>query len=323
MHVVILFIIFTCNFFAQNKINDWENSEIFGINKEEAHNTSIPFATVEQAKETDWAASPFYKTLNGKSKFNWVPKPADRPTDFYKPTFDISNWDEIPVPGNWQMYGYGIPIYVNVKYPFVVVNPPYIPHDNNPVGSYRRNFTIPKNWNGREIFINFNGVKSAFYIWVNGKKVGYSQGSMTPAEFNLTPYLKKGNNVLAVEVYRWSDGSYLEDQDMWRLSGIYRDVYLFSTPKLHIRDYFIKSNLDENYKDAQLEIDIELKNYSDEEFNNISIETLLFDDTRNQVGNKMSKSNVSVDENGTTKIELNQLISNPKNGQPKHLIFIK
>ncbi len=300
------------NNYAQAKSYDWENSEIFNINKEEAHCTFLPFKTPEEAIKGDWEDSPYYYSLNGKWKFTWVPKPTDRPTDFYKPKFDVSNWDEIPIPGNWQMYGYGIPIYVNVKYPFVKVNPPYIPHNNNPVGSYRRNFSIPKNWNGREIFIHFNGVRSAFYIWVNGKKVGYSQGSMTPAEFNLTPYLKNGNNILAVEVYRWSDGSYLEDQDMWRLSGIYRDVYLFSTPKLHIRDYFIKSNLDENYKDAQLEIDIELKNYSDEAFNNISIEAVLFDDARNQVGDKMSKSNISVRENRKIKIKLSQLISNPK-----------
>lgn len=297
---------------GQEVAHDWEDSEIFGINKEEAHNTAIPFATVEQAKESDWKASPYYKPLNGKWRFNWVPKPANRPKNFYKSEYDVSNWDEIPVPGNWQMYGYGIPIYVNVKYPFVLVKPPYIPADNNPVGSYRRNFEIPNNWDGREIIIHFAGVRSAFYIWVNGKKVGYSQGSMTPAEFNLTPYLKEGENVLAVEVYRWSDGSYIEDQDMWRLSGIYRDVYLFSTPKVHMRDFFIKTDLDENYKNAKLKIDVELKNYSDESFDDISIEAQLFDDIGNQVGTKVEKSNITVSKDGKTKIELEQLISDPK-----------
>ena len=296
--------------FGQN--NDWENPEIFGINKEEAHNTFIPFATFEQAQKSKRANSPYFKLLNGKWKFNWVPKPADRPKEFYQPEYDVSKWDEIPVPGNWQMYGYGIPIYVNVKYPFVIVNPPYIPHDNNPVGSYRRNFTTPNNWNGREILIHFDGVKSAFYIWVNGKKVGYSQGSMTPAEFNLTPYLKKGKNILAVEVYRWSDGSYIEDQDMWRLSGIFRDVYLFSTPKIHIRDFFIKADLDKSYKDAQLAIDVELKNYSDREYKNISIEAVLLDDKGNQVGAKMEKKSITVSENGKSKINLKQLITEPK-----------
>lgn len=310
--VLLLTMMFHNNYFSQEEINDWENSEIFAINKEEAHNTFIPFATFDQARNSDWGASPFHKSLNGKWKFNWVPKPADRLTEFYKSEFDISNWDEIPVPGNWQMYGYGIPIYVNVKYPFVVVDPPKIPHDNNPVGSYRRNFTVPDNWNGREIFIHFGGVRSAFYIWVNGKKVGYSQGSMTPAEFNLTKYLKNGNNTLAVEVYRWSDGSYIEDQDMWRLSGIYRDVYLFSTPKVHIRDFFIKTDLDENYKNAQLKIDVELKNYSDNDFDDISVEGVLFDDNGNQVGTKMKKSNLSGSEDGKLNFELKQFISNPK-----------
>ncbi|MCP5062661.1 MAG: DUF4981 domain-containing protein [Ignavibacteriae bacterium] len=210
------------------------------------------------------------------------------------------------------MYGYDIPIYVNVKYPFVVVDPPNIPYDNNPVGSYRKNFIIPDNWDGREIFIHFAGVRSAFYIWVNGKKVGYSQGSMTPAEFNLTPDLKKGGNTLAVEVYRWSDGSYIEDQDMWRLSGIYRDVYLFSTPQIHMRDFFIKTDLDKNYKNAQLIIDVELKNYSFEKYNDISIEAFLFDDTGNQVGDKMNQRNILVQNNGKRTISFKQLILNPK-----------
>lgn len=242
------------NLYGQDSQNDWENSEIFGINKEEAHNTAIPFATFEQAEKGDRESSPYYVLLNGKWKFNWVTKPADRPIDFYKPKYDVSSWDEIPVPISWQLYGYGIPIYLNTDYAFGVVNPPYIPHDNNPVGSYRRNFTVPDNWDEREVFIHFDGVKSVFYIWVNGKKVGYSQGSMTPAEYNLTPYLRDGENVLAVEVYRWSDASYIEDQDMWRLSGIFRDVYLFSTPKTHIRDFFVKTDLDGNYKDAQLKL---------------------------------------------------------------------
>ena len=295
---VSIYLLSTIPSMGQDLTHDWENSEIFRINKEEAHSTAIPFATIEEAKIAEWTASQYYKLLNGNWKFNWVSKPADRPIDFYKSEYDVTNWDEIPVPGNWQMYGYGIPIYINVKYPFVVVNPPYIPADNNPVGSYRKNFAIPDNWDGREIFIHFAGVRSAFYIWVNGKKVGYSQGSMTPAEFNITPYLKKGSNVLSVEVYRWSDGSYIEDQDMWRLSGIYRDVFLFSTPKVHIRDFFIKTDLDENYENVQLKVDVELKNYSLEQFDDISVEALLFDNTGEQVGEKIVNQNISVEGKG-------------------------
>lgn len=307
--VSIFFLLISCN---KKSANDWENSEIFGINKEEAHNTAIPFDDVEQVKKGAFESSSYYTTLNGTWKFNWVSKPDDRPKNFFKPGFDVSEWADIAVPGNWQMQGYGVPIYVNVKYPFVKVDPPYIPHDNNPVGSYKRTFTIPEDWDGREIFIHFDGVRSAFYIWVNGKKVGYSQGSMTPAEFNLTSYLKKGDNDLAVEVYRWSDGSYLEDQDMWRLSGIYRNVYLFSTPKIHIRDFFIKTALDEHYKDAHLTIDAELENYTDIVLDKISVEATLLDLQGNLIGEPMKKEPVSIPENGKLKLELSTKIFNPK-----------
>jgi beta-galactosidase len=311
--VLIFMSIYTgINLFGQENSNDWENSELIGINKEEAHNTAIPFATLEQAKKGGRKNSPYYKLLNGKWKFNWVPKPSDRPLDFYKTDYNVSTWDEIPVPISWQLFGYGVPIYLNTDYAFGVVNPPYIPHDNNPVGSYRRNFTVPDNWDGREVFIHFAGVKSAFYIWVNGKKVGYSQGSMTPAEFNLTPYLKDGENVLAVEVYRWSDASYIEDQDMWRLSGIFRDVFLYSTPKIHIRDFFIKTNLDENYRNAQLTIDVELKNYSDKNLGKYYLEALLFDNMGNQVMETMKELNITLAANDKVSINLQQLIIDPK-----------
>jgi beta-galactosidase len=199
---------------------DWENSRIFGINKEPAHATLIPFGSKKLISRNSKELT-YIKSLNGIWKFNWVKIPSDRPKDFYKVNFDSSNWKEIDVPSNWQMRGYGIPIYTNVKYPYSINTKdiPSIDHNYNPVGSYLRFFNIPSKWKGREIFIHFGGVKSAFYIWINGNKVGYSQGSMTPAEFNITKFLKKENNILAVEVYRWSDGSYLEDQDMWRFSG--------------------------------------------------------------------------------------------------------
>ena len=165
----------------------------------------------------------------------------------------MSKWAEIPVPSNWEMHGYDHAIYLNIRYPFPT-NPPYIDHDYNPVGSYRREFTIPDAWDGRQVFLHFDGVMSAFYVWINGQMVGYSEDSMTPAEFNVTPYLHQGNNILAVEVYRWSDGSYLEDQDFIRFSGIYRNVYLFSTPAVHIRDFFVRATLDDQYKDGVLMI---------------------------------------------------------------------
>ncbi len=232
-----------------DKVPDWENPEVIGINKEPGHCTLMPYVDLKKALACKREASSFYMSLNGKWKFNWVNKPAERPVGFQKADYDVSSWDEIVVPSNWQMHGYGRPIYLNMRYPFRP-NPPYIPHEYNPVGSYRREFTVPADWQERQMFLHFDGVKSAFYVWVNGRKVGYSQGSMTPAEFNITEYLKPGTNMLAVEVYRWSDGSYIEDQDMWRLSGIYRNVYLFSTPEVHISDFFVRCDLDDKYEDG-------------------------------------------------------------------------
>jgi len=246
---------------AAEQTPDWENPNVFDVNKEPPHATMMVYPDVKSALPGDPGRSPYFLSLNGRWRFHWAPKPADRPGDFYRPDFDAGGWDEIPVPSNWQLHGYGIPIYVNVRYPFSPSNPPRIPHDNNPVGSYRRTFTVPTAWDGRQVFLHFDGVESACYVWVNGRKVGYSQGSRTPAEFNITGYLQPGENLLAVEVYRWCDGSYLEDQDFWRLSGIFRDVYLFSTADVHVRDFRVRTDLDDKSQDAELQVDVTLCNY--------------------------------------------------------------
>lgn len=259
-----------------NQENDWENPEMIGRNKEPAHNTSIPYGDREKAVAGDRSGSDFFQSLNGLWKFNWVKKPEDRPADFYEPDYDVSRWEEIPVPGNWQLNGYGIPYYLNSSYVFEK-NPPFIPHDYNPVGSYRREIDLPGHWRGRRVFIHFDGVESAFYLWVNGIRVGYSQGSRLPAEFEVTDILREGNNSLAVEVYRWSDGSYLECQDFWRLSGIFRNVYLFSTPRVHIRDFEVSCDLDSRYQDARLYLTARLKNYGDEAGLDQTVELSLLD----------------------------------------------
>jgi beta-galactosidase len=259
-----------------NAQNDWENSTLFEINKERAYATMIPLGLQEPNLNLSKESSPFVQMLNGNWKFNWAPKPADRPIDFFKTDYDISAWKEIPVPANWQLHGYGIPIYTNIVYPFKM-DPPYIQHDNNPVGSYRHTFSVPESWEGKEIFLYFDGVKSAFYLWVNGVKVGYSQGSMTPAEFNISSYLNSGENILAVEVYRWSDGSYLEDQDMWRLSGIYRDVYMYAAPKQRISDFYITTDLDAQYRNAELKIATDIKNSSESEASNYKLKAYVFE----------------------------------------------
>ena len=206
--------------------------------------------------------------LNGNWKFNWVKQPEDRPKDFYKTSYDVSAWGEIPVPSNWEMQGYGTPIYTNITYPFRN-NPPFIQgqrgytveKEPNAVGSYRHEFSLPAGWSDKEVFIHFDGVYSAMYLWINGKKVGYSQGANNDARFNITRYVHPGKNQVAVEVYRWSDGSYLEDQDMFRLSGIHRDVYLVASPKVQLRDLHLTSVLSSRYDKAELHVKGKIKNH--------------------------------------------------------------
>ena len=249
--------------------HDWENELIIGINKKAAHSHYFPYKTVQQAVTDIKLNSSYILDLNGTWKFNWVKHPDLRPQDFYKNDFDVSYWDDITVPSNWQLKGYGKPVYTNITYPFeknppkIMGNPPasYTQRElPNPVGSYRRNFTVPETCNENEIILHFAGVKSAFYVWVNGQKVGYSQGSMTPAEFDVTKYVKAGENNVSVEVYRWSDGSYLEDQDFWRLSGIYRDVYLYAVPKIHLWDFGLKTKFNEDLTVAELSMNLKFKN---------------------------------------------------------------
>jgi len=236
---------------------DWQNPEVTGRNRLAPHATMMVFPDQAQARKAgnNRAASPFFKSLNGAWKFHWVPKPADRPLDFYRTDFLDAEWKTIPVPSNVEMQGYGYPIYTNIPYPFGPPTPPLVPDSYNPVGSYRTTFDVPAGWKNRRVLLNFDGVESAFYLWINGQEVGFSKDSRTPAEFDITPFLSaKGHNVLAVQVYRWSDGSYLEDQDKWRMSGIFRDVFLWSTGDTHIRDFTIVTDLDDKYADAELRV---------------------------------------------------------------------
>jgi len=262
-----------------------ENPECLGINKEPAHATLMPYANLKEALAAKRHDSSFCRSLNGQWKFHWVPTPDQRPVDFYKTDFDVSGWKEIPVPSNWQVLGYGTPYYRNAGYifqkdwPRVMSEPPknYTAYtERNPVGSYRREFEVPKAWQDRRIFMTFDGVDSAFFVWVNGQKVGYSVNSRNAADFDITKYVKPGKNMVAVEVYRFSSGSYLEDQDMWRLSGIYRNVTLWSTPQVHIRDFFIKTDLDEQYQNATLHVTAKVKNYGDKASQACTLTATLF-----------------------------------------------
>lgn len=247
-----------------------EDPEVFAINKEPAHATLMPYADLGEALAANRHESSFCRSLNGMWKFHWVSWPQARPVDFYKPAYDVSGWDEIPVPSNWQLLGYGTPYYRNLGYTFkrdfpkVMSTPPKnftAYEERNPVGSYRRDFDVPADWNGRQVFIAFDGVDAGFFLWVNGHKVGYSENSRNVAEFDITKYINPGRNMVAVEVYRYTTGSYVEDQDMWRLSGIFRNVTIWSAPVTHIRDFFIKTDLDDNYINATMDITAKIKNY--------------------------------------------------------------
>ncbi len=238
---------------------DWENPALMHRNREPAAATLLPFADAESARRGIRAESPWFRTLNGDWKFHYAPSPADAPAGFEAAGFDVSAWAAIPVPGNWQMHGYGRPQYTNVNYP-IPVDKPHVP-DANPTGLYVRSFTLPADWKGRPVILHFAGVDSAFYVWANGRPVGFSKVPHMPAEFNLTPFLQPGENRLAVQVLQWSDGTYLEDQDMWRLSGIFRDVYLYSVPALHVRDVRVRTRLDRNYRHATLEVRALLRAY--------------------------------------------------------------
>lgn len=243
---------------AQEIADWWNDVSVCEVNKVDPRTNVIPYQDEKGINNLEYRSSPYYKCLNDRWKFHWVEKPADKPQGFYNVGYDVSSWDYINVPGNWELNGYGVPVYINQQNEFPS-NQPYAPTEYNPVGCYVHNFTVPQEWDGRNVYINFGAVKSAFYLWINGKFVGYSEDSKTPAEFDITKYLnKEGENKLAVEAYRFSDGSYLECQDFWRLSGITRDVFIYSKPKTNVFDFFVKAGLDANYSKGVFEIFVDI-----------------------------------------------------------------
>ena len=266
---LILMAALTATFASAQKqpLPEWQSQYAVGLNKLAPHTYVWPYADASDiGKPGGYEQSPYYMSLNGKWKFNWVKNPDNRPKDFYQPSYYTGGWADINVPGNWERQGYGTAIYVNETYEFddkmfnFKKNPPLVPFAENEVGSYRRTFKVPADWKGRRVVLCCEGVISFYYVWVNGKLLGYNQGSKTAAEWDITDVLSEGENVVALEVYRWSSGAYLECQDMWRLSGIERDVYLYSTPKQYIADYKVSASLDkEKYKEGifNLEVTVE------------------------------------------------------------------
>jgi len=243
---------------AQN--NDWENPSLVDENKEKPRATFMLFDKKDAVAADDASRSPYYQSLNGDWKFNYTGKHADRPKDFYRNDLDDSKWSHIAVPSNWEMKGFGVPIYTNVSYVFPK-NPPFVGADN-PVGTYRKTFTVPSSWDGQEVFLHFGSISGAAFIYVNGVKVGVNKASKTPAEFNITKYLRKGSNLLAVQVFRWHDGSYLEDQDFWRLSGIERSVGLYCMPRVSLWDFELQSGLDKAYTNGVFKAMIDLRQFA-------------------------------------------------------------
>ncbi|WP_338789543.1 glycoside hydrolase family 2 TIM barrel-domain containing protein [Metabacillus sp. FJAT-53654] len=232
---------------------------VFAVNRLPAHSSHMYYETMEEAKKS--VPMKMRKSLNGNWKFHYAINPSNRPETFYELNFDCNSWDDIKVPGHIQLQGYGKPQYVNTMYPWDGINdirPPEIPTDHNPVGSYVKYFHVPDNMLEKPVYVSFQGVESAFYVWLNGKFVGYSEDSFTPAEFDLTPFLQEGENKLAVEVYQRSTGSWLEDQDFWRFSGIFREVYLYTVPKMHVYDAYVHADLDETYTKGTLKVDLQL-----------------------------------------------------------------
>jgi beta-galactosidase len=312
--------------FSQELPTELQTPGIVSVNRMPMRASAFAFENRTLAQSRTKEQSSYFLSLNGSWKFNWVQDPRKRPLDFYKTDFNDATWNNFKVPANWEVNGYGLPIYVNQPYEFAGstrtgarMTPPFdIPVDNNPVGSYRKKINIPESWNGRQVFIHLGAVKSAFFIWVNGIKVGYSEDSKLAAEFDITKYVKPGENLVALQVYRWSDGSYLECQDMWRISGIERDVYLYSTPKLDVRDFKVMGTLTDNYTNGLLNIKAEINNYRIDQRTNHSkpdtfaVEIELMDAAGNSVLKKSTSGIQKVLGNYQSTVSFAEKISNVK-----------
>ena len=252
----------TCLVSAQS--NEWLDPQVNAVNRAPMHTHYYAFENQEVAQKGCWQQSANYMSIHGQWKFNWVRSADARPTDFYRVDYNDKGWDSMPVPGLWELNGYGDPIYSSGGYAWSEQfenNPPQVPIENNAVGSYRREWMIPASWAGKEILIHFGSVTSNIYLWVNGRYVGYSEDSKLETEFNLTPYLKPGQkNLIAFQVFRWCDGTYLEDQDFFRYSGVARESYLYARDKqTQIADIRVTPDLDTNYKDGSLAVELPMK----------------------------------------------------------------
>ncbi len=297
--------------FLSNIYSYIENPDMIELNQEPGHVPLLPYSGLEEALGMHPENSSGYLSLNGLWKFLYAENPDKANKNFFLNNFSESGMDEIIVPGNWQMQGYGDKIFRNIHHAFKA-DPPKIPHDYNPTGSYRKTFVVPANWRQKQIFLHFEAVSSAFFVWVNGQEVGYNQGSMEPAEFDVTRFVKPGKNTVSVMVFMYSDGTYNEDQDMWRLSGIFRNVYLMATPRLHIRDYYVTTDLDEKYQNAILSAEVDIKNYGDVSQKGFSLRATVVDQQGHPVIENLQSERFTLEPGGQTSVKLTARVNNPE-----------
>lgn len=291
---------------------DIQNPQMTGRGRLTPHAFAIPYANTSQAFANEWEQSPYFKSLNGKWLFHWESRLPDRPAGFYLPKYDHSGWDSISVPANWELSGYGIPIYVNQSYEWTWdPQPPEIPNIENPVGAYATWFEVPDNWRGRRVILHVGAVKSAMHLWINGQQAGYSQDSKTPAEFDITSFIKDGRNKLAMQVVRWSEGTYLECQDFWRISGIERDVFLYSKPNLSIDDFFVHAGLTENYIDGVMKTEVLVQNYSLQKTSKTTLKLQLFGQSTGSLIDEQTKE-INLGGKEKTTITFNTKIKSPR-----------
>ena len=269
-----------------NKLSDWQNPKLIHRGRQKAHTTFFPFPDQKSARKFNRGASSYHRQLNGMWEFLWAPMVALAPTGFEQWNYNTENWKQIPVPSNWEVQGYGRPNYTNVKYPFPY-DPPFVP-DENSVGCYRKTFYLPQDWKGKRVAITFDGVDSFYYLYINGKEVGCSKVPHMPAEFDITDYVQEGQNLIAVKVFQWSDGSYLEDQDQWRLHGIFRDVYLTADEPFRVRDLWVNTDFDSALEDTRLTVHADLLNLMKADIERAKLKLTLYDEAgRNIVSSEL------------------------------------
>ncbi|RBI59499.1 glycoside hydrolase family 2 [halophilic archaeon] len=289
-------------------VKDWKNPRVTGRNRMRNHAYVLPYPDQSSALSSSRVASPWFKLLNGDWAFSYISNPHNSPQNFYAPSFDDADWDDIEVPQHWQLEGFGTPKYTDTAYPFPV-DPPEVP-TKNPTGLYRRTFQVPTSWDDLEVILRFEGVDSAFSVWINGEWIGFSKGSRLPSEFRLTDEVSVGINTIAVKVIRWSDGSYLEDQDMWWLSGIFRDVSLYATPKIHAVDIDVQSKFDDEYRDARMSVDIELDSQrADPATPEVDIQ--LLDEDGSTVVADIGSEEITVPNGGSATVSMEYTVESP------------